>query len=366
MSRACWVALAALAAGLACDGREAALSSGPIDASAQADGGGVAPRSCSLAAIKDIEVSSEGLRGYPPYSISGCRLVYVTKDGALRLRELDGDGETEIAPAAEVPRGPSITSELIAWQATIDGRTRVRVLQGGALAESPADFVAANEARAHGGAVVFTGWRAPPPLGDSDVWILEGGASRLALGGSGQQRFADVDDRWVAVSDFSEDPDGTFDQNETDLADVVLVDRRSGEIVRRPSPGKQAFPMLAQQDVIAYLDWKAVHPEPKFEAFQIRAGGLRALPTDDRTISEVKYGGAPALPITRGGTVEWVADANDGIALFRAPADGSSPPAMVEGARDLAIATPSATQAVTIVASEPAMGAGPKLRAIPR
>ena len=61
-------------------------------------------------------------------------------------------------------------------------------------------------------------------LGDTDVqlYVPTTGVTTTIAGGPGQQRFADVDDDWIAVTDFSEDPDGRFDANETDLADVVL------------------------------------------------------------------------------------------------------------------------------------------------
>ena len=72
-------------------------------------------------------------------------------------------------------------------------------------------------------------------LGDTDVqlYVPTTGVTTTIAGGPGQQRFADVDDDWIAVTDFSEDPDGRFDANETDLADVVLYERRTGKLSPR-------------------------------------------------------------------------------------------------------------------------------------
>lgn len=354
-----------------CGATSVANSSSGSDAGALgADGapGGDAGTSsaCSMAKVNEIEITTEGLRGYPPYAIADCKLAYVAPSGELRLRDLESGADTLLAPSSDKPKAPAISGELVAWEATVEGRTRVRVSIGGAIVESPSDLVFANELRASGGAVVFTGWRSPPPSGESDVWVLEAGASRTILGGPGQQRFADIDERWIAVSDFSEDPDGTYDQNERDLADVVLVDRVTGEVVRRASPGKQAFPMLAELGHVAYLDWNAVHPEPKFEAFKIRVGAERGLVSEDRFVADVRHMGAPTLPIARGGTIEWVADTDTGVSLFRASADGSRPAAIVADSAKLSLATPSSTRAATIVAGELRTSTPPRLRAITR
>jgi hypothetical protein len=334
---------------------------------------GAAPavnETCAPGSIDDVEVPAQDLRRFPPYSVSGCRLAYVNRDGDLRLRDLTTGVETTLAGRDEAPHRPTVSHDVVAWEATIDGRTRVRIAHGGATAESPSELVAANEPRASGGVVAFTAWSSAPPQGDADVWLFDAalGSAKLVLGGAGQQRFADVSKDWVAISDFSEDPDGRFDDDGRDLADIVLVSRSSGEVVHRPLPGKQAFPMLVDDAHVGYLDWNAVHPEPKLEAYTIRVGGQRSLPTDDRTIADVSSPGAPAFPIAHDGIFEWIS-ANDGgdPTLFRAPADQSKPPIPSGPGVPLELGVPSANQSLTIAPGRIVSGAvTTHLRAIPR
>ena len=125
--------------------------------------------------------------------------------------------------------------------------------------------------------------------------------------------------------------------------------------------------MLAELGHVAYLDWNAVHPEPKFEAFKIRVGAQRGLVSEDRFVADVRHLGAPTLPIAaQGRTLEWVADTETGAALFRASVDGSRPATVVANSAKLSLATPSGTRAGTIVAGESGPGAPPRLRVIAR
>lgn len=319
---------------------------------------------CSPASVSEIEVTTRDLLGYPPYSADGCRIAYVSGAGELRLRDLQFGTDTLVAPASESPRRPTLTEDLLAWEATVEGRTRIRIKTGETIEESPATLASATEPKAYGTAVVFTAWPSGPI--DSDVWLFEDGASIAVASGPGEQRFADLSATWVAFADFSEDPDGRYDENEKDVSDIVLVHRTTGEVVRRPQPGKQSFPMLTGGDLVAYLDWNAVHPEPKFEAFKLRVGDRRAAPAEDRTVVEITRQGPPARPAGRGGVLEWVADTDQGPRLFRAPADGTQPPAPIADV-DVAVASPSITNAMTIVAgSLPTAKTTAPLRAIAR
>ena len=336
---------------------------------------GPAP-SCDPAAAKDVEVSGDDLNGFPPYAVAACTLVYVNGAGALVMRDLTSGGETSIAAASERPRRPAASAELIAWEADESGRSVVRVRASGVVRTIPGAFASAGEPRASGTTVAFTAWKGPAATDDTDLWLYEArtGESRVVLGGPGQQRFGDISSKYVVASDFSEDPDGRFDDNKTDLADVIVLDRSSGAITSRHLPGKQSFPMLGDNDVLAYLDWAGIHPEPKLIGYELRTGSVLGNPTSDRTIARVEYvSSAYARPAVAGSTVEWIANPDGVTRLYRAPADGSSPPAIVRGLDDLRLYAPAPTTSGTVrgftvlaTARNGASDSLPRLLGVPR
>lgn len=320
--------------------------------------------SCNPSAAADIEVSSNDDNAFPPYATSACTLVYVSREGSLVMRDLSGNVEVTVAPAREHPRRPAVSPDLIAWEADEDGRSvvRVRAVTPGASARTLAGpFASAGEPRARGTTVVFTAWNGPTSGDDTDVWLFDsasGGEPRRVVGGRGQQRFADVDDAYVVATDFGEDPDGRYDADGTDLSDVVVLDRRTGVLVARALPGKQAFPMLADGGLLAYLSWATIHPEPKFQNYELRTGALLGNPAADRSISTVRYAGSnPARPSVIGRTLEWIEDPDGNTTLFRAPADGSSTPAPVSGLETLRLFAPAPTSAGFTVLATSALGA---------
>ena len=288
--------------------------------------------SCDPAAAKDIEVSGSDLNGFPPYAVSACTLVYVSRTGALVVRDLGSGVETSIAPAGERPRRPAASPELIAWEADDNGRSVVRVRAGGVVRSVSGAFSSSGEPRASGASVAFTAWKGPAATDDTDIWVYDSqtGESRVVLGGAGQQRFADISSKYVVASDYSEDPDGRLDNNERDIADFVVLDRASGAITSRRLPGKQSFPMLGDNDVVAYLEWAGIHPEPKLLSYELRAGKVLGNPASDRTIALVEYASSEyARPALAGATLEWIANPGGITELYRAPADGSGAPAVV-------------------------------------
>jgi len=147
--------------------------------------------------------------------------------------------------------------------------------------------------------------------------------AEVALGGAGQQRFADISPSYVAVSDFSEDPAGRYAGDGTSLADVVLVDRTTGKAVRRQLPGKQAFPMLGSRESLLYLEWTEVHPVPKLQDYTIRAVPIATPSAAAREIAHVQSMDA-VRPTAAGGRVEWVARAASGSRLFQAALVGAA------------------------------------------
>src|SRR5262249_55681428 len=147
-----------------------------------------------------------------------------TNQGALTLRDLTTGAESPLAPASEQPRRPAIAGSVIAWEATEGGKRVVRVMAWGNVVTIPGPFDHAGEPRATDGEVVMTGWATPDDAGDTDIYLFApGDAEAVAIAkGPGQQRFPDISATHIAFADFSEDPDGRFDQNGTDLADIVL------------------------------------------------------------------------------------------------------------------------------------------------
>lgn len=336
-----------------------------------------APATC-VAGAADIAVSSTDLNGFPPYAASGCSLVYVSSNGDLVVRDLASLAETVLAPKSEHPRRPTASAQLIAWEADLAGRAVVRVRKTGGdtttiLTSSAGAFAASGEPRASGGSVAFTVWNGPAPTDDTDVWLYDAATdtTTLAIGGPGQQRFSDVSAKYVVASDFSEDTDKRFDNDGKDLSDIIVLDRASGILTTRRAPGKQAFPMITQvgsDDVLAYLAWSGIHPEPKLTAYQLRGGPMLGDPAADKTIADVSYLSSDyARPAAVAGTIEWIANPNGRTILYRAPADGSAPPVAVNGLEDLHLYAPAPSSGgFTVVATLRATASSGTPEAVPR
>ncbi len=331
--------------------------------------GGVGPASptCTGANV-DVEVAAEDLEIYPPYATHGCTFVYVAASGDLVLRDAMTGTESAIAPAAERPRRPSVTPYMVVWEATISGKdvVRARRREGDEVRTFDA-HAAVREPRADGHSLLFTAFAELSPRADTDVWILDGwnAEPRLLLGGAGQQRFAELSATHAAVSDFSEDPDGAFDDTETDLADVVVLDRATGLQARRRAPGRQAFPVLLDGGLVGYPSWT----EPTRDAYELRAGSITGDPAADRLVARVDSAAARWVrPSGTGLVLEWVEAGTDGSRLFRAPADGSIAPLAVEGLDRVRLGAPIAAASFTLVATTPAAGEprAPRLRVLAR
>jgi hypothetical protein len=234
---------------------------------------------CDAPDLDGIRVYSSGgwdALGYPPYALDGCTLVYVAPEqggGVLRLRDLASGVDTVLEEAASRPRRPAVSGSLIAWEVGDDAASQVRVHHQGLTRTLSGEFERAGEPRVCADAVVFTAFLGEAPSSDSDVYLYDVAGDELVpiAVGPGQQRFADVSLTHVALTDFSEDPAGYFDEVQS-LSDVVVIHRESAEVVTRKAPGKQAFPLLASDGAVVYLHWGSVHPEPKFSQFWLKAG----------------------------------------------------------------------------------------------
>jgi hypothetical protein len=310
-----------------------------------------APLPASLPAVAPLD-----LDGYPPYAADGCAIVYVDVTGTLVALDLKSNATLTLDQAASSPKRPTIAGGVVAWEATDAGRAIVRVHTAAGTSTLAGAFDHAGEPRAAKDAVVFTAWLAAADASDTDVllWDPTTGKTSVVFGGPGQQRLADVSRTHVAASDFSEDPDGTFNRNGTDLADVVVLERASGTVVHRAQPGKQAFPILVSATRLGYLDWVEVHPEPKLSQYTLRAGELAGTISGDVTIATVTDDSSEyVLPTGRGGILEWVDRPQSApTALYRAPADLSSPPIAAPGLGGLTLHAPAGAGSFTLLATE--------------
>jgi hypothetical protein len=353
----------------------------PDDASTGVGGsaaGDAAPTVDCLGRVAGVTVDERELQGFPPYAVDGCTLVYVSRTleagahGDLHARDLARGQDTVIATADEAPRRPTISGGVIAWEATIDGISVVRVSFMGTVRTLSGTFDHAGEPRAAADGVVFTVWSTPNANGDTDVdlYLPQTGEVINVAGGPNQQRFADISPSRIAFTDFSEDPDGHYDGDNNDLADIGIYDRATRKTTMRPLPMKQAFPMLLAGDQVAYLhwDWAEVHPEPKLAAYHLRVGSLVAAPPSaDREVARVAAQVPPYVrPAVHEGTLEWVDSPDGEFHLWRAAADGSSPPATVDGVQGVALYAPAPTKSFTVLATRANYQLPPELFAVAR
>lgn len=331
---------------------------------------GALPESCAHPSVPDLRVAEEDLYAFPPYAIDGCSLVYIATTGELVERDLTSGSERVVAPSTEHPRRPALAASTLAWEADENGTRVVRVRQDGAVSTVRGAFARAGEPRAADGAVSFTGWTTTDERGDSDVFLYEAKTGKLsAVGtGAGQQRFSDISSTHVAFSDFSEDPDGRFDDDETDLADVVVYERATGKLTRRALPGKQAFPVLASPEVLGYLSWSLVHPEPKLEAFNFVAGKIGADPSSDTLLAVVRNTSFVKIrPSAKNGIFDWVDRPDVVTRLWRASLERPTP-VPVAGLEGLDLFAPVAAGSVTVLGARALAdpGGGTRLRAVAR
>jgi hypothetical protein len=345
-----------------CSGGSSAGSSGNCGS---AGGPGAA---CDGSKAEGLPIASIDLYRYPSYAVDGCQLAYLapTSGGAeLRLRDLATGAEQVLAPESEKPIRPSIGWPVVAWEATVGSEQAVRVWKDGLAVTVTGSFARATEPRAASDAVALTVWKDAAPDADTDValYTVATGVLDVVFEGPSQQRFADVSATHVAFTDFSEDPDGVFGNDGADLADVVLFDRATGALEAHKLPGKQAFPMLGSPSAVVYLEWPGEHPEPKFQAYGVRAWDLASAGLD-RALGDVLTGaGDYARPSSRAGLVEWVMYPEGKSALYRASLQDASPAASLAGFEGKQVYAPVSAGSFSLVAVRPEAdpGAAPTL-----
>jgi hypothetical protein len=310
-------------------------------------------------------VAVDDAQGYAPYAVDGCRVAYVdAATGALVLRDLAAGTKVDVAAKTEAPRRPSLRDDVLTWEATLGGVPSVRVRSSGNVSTISGAFHHAREPRAAVDAVVFTGWSSADEKGDTDVYVFHTatGAVDVAGGGAGQQRFADISASHVAYSDFSEDPDLTYDEDGADLADVVLVDRSSGTATPRKRAGKQAFPLLGSAGNVVYMEWEGLHPEPKFEAFGLRAFAIDA-PATDVFLADVLDALRFLRPTTAGGLVAWSESSLSGDVLRHLSLSSPGTVEAVTSLTGLSLTVPAVTPGLILVGAKATGSSTYELRA---
>jgi hypothetical protein len=308
---------------------------------------------------RDVYGAAPYAFGYPPYAADGCSLLYVAPsadangNGELRLRDLATGEETVIAAASTLPRRPVLAGDWMAWEADVQGRTLIHVRNRNE--ESPivldvADH--ATEPRISATAVVFTAWLGPETTANTDIatYDFATGTIELIGQGPGQQRFGDISETHVAWTDFSEDPDGQFNEDPLDVADIVVFDRQTKTMSTRPRVGKQAFPMLGATGKLGFLDWNLVHPEPKLIAYDLRLADIDAPLTDSVLVEAVETVAPYIRPAAHGAYLEWFdLVENVGLAFWRMRADTTSAPVLVQEASAVQRFAPIASDEMTFI-----------------
>ncbi len=327
---------------------------------------------CDGHLAEGVAVKTGDVYRYAPYAVDGCQLLYLapTPDGAeLRLRDLVDGTEQTLAPASESPQRPSIAGPVAAWEATADGRQVVRVRSGGETRTVTGSFAQATEPRATVDAVVLTTWTSLDPGADTDIALLSvaSGALTPVFTGPGQQRFADVSPTHVAFTDFAEDPDGVFNDNDSDIADVAVLDRGTGLLTLHKLPGKQAFAQLAGNGEVVYLNWPGEHPEPKLQAYGVSVWTLAT--SLDRSLGEVHtsvtdYG----RPEARGGLAQWTIYPGGYSRLLRAVLADGLPGHEVGGLEGKTIYSPVSAGSFSLIATRPTgdVDSPPTLQVVPQ
>jgi hypothetical protein len=344
---------------------EAGTDTGAAEASVPSD-------ECDVEA-DGVEVLAVDLDGYPPYAVDGCRLLYVSSadtvhGGALISRNLLDGSETVLSPPEALPRRPTLSGEVSAWEEMLDGARHVRVRFGDHSMIVTGEFHHSGEPRATSDAVVLTGFLTADEEGDSDVFLftVEDRTVALVAGGPGQQRFADVSETHVAITDFSEDAGGAYDPEGEADADLQIFERGSGEITVRRLAGKQAYPMLGARGSLAYLEWTGPRrPVPKLAGYAIRAVPLAALDTDAVFVASVNNYSPGIVPAAFGDVIEWVETNADTSILWRARLDRTIERSVAPGLSAVDLYAPVSTERFTVLASR-RIGQAATLRAVPR
>jgi hypothetical protein len=304
---------------------DASESGRPEDAHAEGDAAkeeAAGPPPCDPSGLAGILVAELGDTnkidplGFPTYAIDGCTLAYVSRPaqgptyGPLLVRDLATKQDTPIVSSMEQPRRPTLAGGVLAWEATEGGVSVVRVQYKGQINTVTGPFDHAGEPHAITDAVVFTAWLGPDDAGDTDVYQYSpstGNVMAVATG-PGQQRFATISPSFVAFTDFSEDPAGSFAPDQYRASDIGVVDRGTLTKTLRHLAGAQGFPMLDVGSIVAYVDYEMNPPfDPTYRVF---GGDIAADPSADVNLAGAALPVSPETPWVRpaagAGLIVWI------------------------------------------------------------
>lgn len=318
--------------------------------------------------------------GYPPVALEGCVMAYIggpnegNLEGGLNLIDLGTGVYKVLATVGEEPRRPALSlsgTPTVAFEVTFGGISSVRVYRDGDSRIIAGNYHHAREPRVFGNTVVFTGWLSDDEQGDTDIFVYEAGSgaasAEVLYSAPGQQRFADVSATHVAFADFSEDPDGAFNENSQDLADIVLYDRMSKQSTPRAKSGMQAFPILGAPGFLAYLHWGNTHFEPMSSQYDVFVNKLDGIPSTDQKGASISTKVPYVRPIARGTYLEWVQwPASGNASLWHRVIDLSLPEKQVANADIAELLAPAASDAFTVLASRAGPGNPMQLRSYKR
>ncbi len=285
------------------------------------------PSQCVPTLAAPIPIA-EGTLLEPTFAAQSCRLLYVERGtNRILMRSFaNGGREGQIAGPApanaarrDVSFGGGSDGVYVAWVEGPPDDSRVMVSVPGVVApkQITGPFHHAAEAKVSAGAksatapwgvVVFTGWATPDPKGDTDVYMYDPVADELTtlVGGPGQQRWPGTNSASIAVTDFGEDPDGRFDGDGKDRADIVRVTRLDGisKVVARPGFQSHAIPLGSG---VVYYDESTSDPK----SVQIRYSVIEGSKPPDVQVDSLPLTARWFALAADGGDLAWVStDAN--------------------------------------------------------
>ncbi len=200
---------------------------------------------------------------------------------------------------------------------------------------------------------------------EADLWtarlVLDESPTRLTADDA-EQAWPHVSAQRVVWTDLRNDPDkrmlGTAEDpfaTSNNNADVYAMDL-GGEVEQlTDDPAKQARPAVNGQ-LVAWLDWRGISPEPKFARFAVwaRLGSGPAVELGESSWER------PALwqrPAVSADAVFWVRETSAGAALQRQTLDGAVNP--------LAVGSAPSEAAVAVASGLVAWVTGPSIEVLP-
>ncbi|MCC6624602.1 MAG: hypothetical protein IT385_25360 [Deltaproteobacteria bacterium] len=217
-------------------------------------------------------------------TMNGERAIW-SEDGDLWMIDLANGRRAPLVIAAGVQKDPVLEGDRLVWADSRGGDFDLWTLtfddDGAAgsaalLRGGPGDQ---DEPALSGARLVWIGRDAAPHTAlEAEVWTLELGAGAHARSerrltfDAAEQTQPDVDGDTIVWADFTLSPAARYLpendplKNNADILGIDLATDEALEITRDLS--KQLRPAI-DGDVVAWLDWRGINPEPKYSEFQV-------------------------------------------------------------------------------------------------